>query len=145
MPISEKRLKMRLSIREEQLRDKEILALKLRDKVKGGYLPKTSKELADILKMVHEHAKAVGCAEECKEILEKLSEENPMPMEKYGVECSGNHSLTQPYMEKQASGDVVCRHCGAKFATVQVKDGVGLKDKSGEVPPKDSIERMMNI
>lgn len=145
MPISEDRLKKRLAIREEQAASRDFLAAKLRDKIRAGYLPKTAEELAGILKVVSEHAKHVGYAEECKEILEKLSEGQPMAMEKYGVECGGDHGITKPHMEKKASGEVVCRHCGARFADVQVKDGAAIKDEGTKPAPKDTIEKMLGI
>lgn len=143
MPISEDRLKKRLAIREEQAANKDFLAVKLREKIRLGWLPKTAEELAGVLRIVSEHAKHVGYVEECKEILEKLSEGNPMTMEKYGVQCNGDHGITKDYMEKKASGDTVCRHCGARFASVQVKDGVSMEDK--KAAPKDSIEKMLGI
>ena len=145
MPISEDRLKKRLAIREEQAANKDFLAVKLREKIKAGWLPQSKDELAGILRVVAEHAKHVGYVEECKEILEKLSEGNPMAMEKYGVQCSGDHGITKDYMEKKASGEVVCRHCGARFADVQVKDGMSMEDKKAQAAPKDSIERMLGI
>lgn len=145
VPISEDRLRKRLAIREEQAAARDILATKLREKVKAGYCPQTTQEFAGILRMVSDHAKHVGYAEECKDILEKLSEEKPMTIEKYGVECGGDHGITKPHMEKKASGEVVCRHCGARFADVQVKDGAALKDEGTKPAPKDSIEKMLGI
>lgn len=144
MPISEDRIKRRLAIREQQAADKDFLAVKLREKIKAGYIPQTREELAGVLRIVSEHAKHVGYAEECKEILEKLSEGQPM-MEKYGVECKGDHGITKPHMEKKASGEVVCRHCGARFADVQVKDGMSVEDKKAQAAPKDTIEKMLGI
>lgn len=145
MPISEERLKKRLAIREQQAADKDVLAVKLREKIKAGYIPQTKEEFAGVLRIVAEHAKHVGYAEECKEILEKMSEGQPMTMEKYGVECQGDHGITKPHMEKKASGEVVCRHCGARFADVQVKDGMSVEDKKAQTAPKDSIEKMLGI
>jgi hypothetical protein len=143
MPIQEHRLKMRHDIRMEQVQAKEIPVLKLRQKLTSGWMPSTKEELADILKMVHDHAKHLGYAEECKEIMEKLSEEAPMTMEKYGVECRNDHDPAKPYMEKLASGDVKCKHCGKKFGTVTVEDKVGVKDEvKGQ---KGTIERMLNM
>lgn len=145
--IQETRLKMRLAIRQDQASAKDAIMAKLRQKIQAGYLPKTSEEFAGILKLVTEYAKSVGYAEECQEILEKLSEETPMTMEKLGVECKGDHGLAKPYMEKTASGDVSCRFCGAKFTGVAVQDGLGMKDKVGGNPKeiKGSIEKMLNM
>lgn len=143
MTISEDRLKKRLAIREEQAANKDFLAVKIRERIKAGWIPQTREELAGVLRIVSEHAKHVGYVEECKEILEKMSEENPMTIEKYGVQCGGNHGITKDYMEKKASGEIVCRHCGARFADVQVKDGVSMEDK--KAAPKDTIEKMLNM
>jgi hypothetical protein len=147
MPVREERLKLRLAIRKEQLVPKDIVMTKLRDKITKGYLPTTPKELADLLKMVHEYGKSVGQLEECQEILEKLVEGTPMTMEKLGVECKGDHKPTNAYMEKKASGEVTCRHCGAKFADLHIAERVSMKEevKQGKKDAQDSIEKMLNI
>jgi len=147
MPIPEERLKIRLGIRKDQAAAKDVIMAKLRDKIQKGYLPKDGRELADVLKLVHDYGKSVGHVEECQEILEKLSEGTPMTMEKFGVECKGDHKPTLPHMEKKASGDIVCRHCGAKFADLNIAEKVSVKDevKQGKKDAKDSIEKMLNI
>lgn len=146
MPIGEDRLKKRIEIREQQVGDKDVLMCKLRAKIQAGYLPKTAEEFAGILKMVADHAKHVGFVEECKEILEKLSEEKPMTIEKLGVECNGDHSPAKGYMEKKASGDIQCRHCGAKFADLQIAEKATVKDevKQAKKDSRDAIDKMMN-
>ena len=145
--IQEERLKKRLEIRKEQMESGEVLMTKLRHEIKAGFVPQSAKQFADILKMVADYEKKVGCYEECKEILEKLSEEKPMTMEKLGVECQGNHLPTQPHMEKKASGDVQCKFCGAKFADVHVSDTASMKDqvKQSKADAKGAVERMLNM
>lgn len=148
MPISEKRVQMRLDIRKEQVEAKDILMCKLREKIHRGYVPGTKEEFAGVLGLVAEHAKLVGGMDECKEILEKLSEDKPMTMEKLGVECNGDHNPTLEYMEKKASGEVQCRHCGTKFASVVVNDEVKMADKTSAGKPqekKGDVERMFNV
>jgi len=101
MPIiKEDRLKKRLEIRKEQVELKDVILCKLRDKIKNGYIPKNAKEFADVLRIVSEYQKLVGAMEECQEILEKLTEEVPMTMEKFGVECQGDHGAGKDYMVK---------------------------------------------
>lgn len=146
MPIDERRVKIRLDIRTDQMQARETLMMKLRAKIQAGYLPATSAELADVLHLVTEYGKHVGRAEECKEILEKLSEEKLMVMEKLGVQCQGDHSPSKDYMVKTAS-DFVCRHCGSKFADLQIHDEVAMKAKLGG-PTQDmkgAVEKMLNI
>lgn len=145
--IQETRIKKRLEIRKEQMEATDILMCKLREEIKRGFVPITPKQFADILKMVSDHAKKVGQYEECKEILEKLSEDKPMTMEKTGVECSGNHALTNTYMEKKASGDIQCRHCGAKFADLNVADKTSVDDqaKQATASAKGAVEKMLGI
>jgi hypothetical protein len=147
MPISEDRLKKRLEIRRGQASAKDNLMAKLREKIMAGYIPKDAKEFADVLRMVADHAKHVGYEEECKDILEKLSEEKPMPIEKVGVECSGDHSPAKGYMEKKASGDIQCRFCGAKFADLNVQEKTTIKDeiKQAKGDGRDAIEKMLNM
>ena len=148
MPISEKRVHARLEIRKEQVEAKDILMCKLRDKVQKGYLPKTTDEFAGVLRLVAEYEKLVGGMEECQEILEKLSEGKPVTMEKFGVECNGDHDPKHSYMEKKASGEVQCRHCGQKFASVVVNDGMKVEDKATPGKPqekKGDVERMFNV
>lgn len=144
--ISEDRLRKRLEVREHQAGNLDGLMCKLREKIKTGFLPKTAEEFAGILKMVSDHAKSAGCAEECKDILDKLSEEKPM-MEKVGVECNGDHSPAKGYMEKKASGDIQCRFCGAKFADLNVADKTTVKEESKQAKKdgKDAIEKMLNM
>ena len=115
----------------------------LRDKVRKGYCPKTAQEFADILNEVTQYAKAVGREEECKEILEKLSEN--VPMEKLGVECQGNHNPTQGYMEKQASGDLRCRFCGQTFTAVHIHEKLSMTDqaKKAKTDAKGAVEKML--
>lgn len=148
MPISEERVKMRLEIRREQVEAKDVLMCKLRDKIKNGYVPTKPEEFAGVLRLVSEYEKLVGGMEECQEILGKLSEEKPMTMEKFGVECNNEHNPTAPHMEKKASGEVQCRHCGKKFASINVDDGAELKDSvstSPKKPTKGDMERMFNM
>lgn len=147
MPISEERLRTRLGIRKDQLAARDVVMCKLRDKIQKGHLPSTPKELADLLKMAHEYGRLAGQVDECQEILEKLSEGVPMTMEKFGVECKGDHHPKLAHMEKRAGGDVVCRHCGAKFADLHVAEKVAVEDKVGGArkDAKDSVERMLNM
>lgn len=147
MPISEKRIKMRLEIRTEQVQAKDIVMCKLLEKIRKGYVPKTKEEFAGVLGLVAAHAKLVGGMEECQEILEKLSEEKPMTMEKFGVECNNDHNPTHKYMEKKASGKVQCRHCGRSFDSLAVDDDVKMTEKTSAGKPqekKGDVERMFN-
>lgn len=135
-------LKKRAEIRKEQMEAVEILMTKLRAEVQKGWIPQTKEEFAGVLKLVQDYGRKVGCYEETKDILEKM----PM-MEKVGVECKGNHEPTNSYMEKQASGDIKCRFCGSKFADVQVKDGVSMKDqiKQAGSDAKGAVEKMFGM
>lgn len=92
-----------------------------------------------------DYYKKVGRYEECQEILEKLSEEKPMTMEKLGVECNGDHSPSKGYMEKKASGDIQCHHCGASFADLNVTDKTSMKDqtKQAKADAKGAVEKML--
>lgn len=146
MPIQEDRLKKRLEIRASQVADKDVLMVKLREKIKGGFLPSTPEQFADILKMVSEYGRHLGYVEECREILEKLSEEGPA-MEKYGVECKGDHNPSKGYMEKKAGGDVVCRHCGARFGEVHLHEKQAIREdvRQAKADAKGSIEKMLNM
>jgi uncharacterized Zn-finger protein len=145
--IQETRLEKRLLIRKEQMEAGEILMVKLRAEVQRGFVPTDKKQFADILKMVSDYYKRVGCYEECKDILEKLSEEKPMAMEKVGVECNGNHAPTNSYMEKKASGEVQCRHCGAKFADLNISDKASMAEqtKQSRSDAKGAVEKMLGI
>lgn len=145
--IQETRLQKRLEIRKEQMEAKDVLMCKLRAEIKRGFIPVSPQQFADILKMVSDHSKKVGQYEECKEILEKLSEENPMAMEKVGVECSGNHAPTNSYMEKKASGEVQCRHCGAKFADLNIADKTSMTEqmKQSKADAKGAVEKMLGM
>lgn len=150
MPISENRLKARLEIRKDQVEQRDVMMCKLRNKIQKGYVPTSPKEFASVLQMVSDYQKHVGCMEECQDILKKLvqpvpevpqpakaAKEEPMTMEKYGVECQKNHDLNQPYMEKTASGDaVICKHCGARLDLVKVSDEVNMTAKTGSEKPK---------
>jgi ribosomal protein L34E len=143
--IQETRLKKRLEIRKEQMETGEHLMLKLRNDVAAGFVPTDKKQFADILKMVTDYAKRVGHYEECKDILEKLSEEKPMGMEKVGVECNGNHAPTNTYMEKKASGEVQCRHCGARFGDLNIADKASMSEqtKQAKTEAKGAVEQML--
>jgi hypothetical protein len=145
--IQEARLEERLRIRKEQMEAGEILMCKLRAEVQRGFVPTDKKQFADILKMVTDYAKRVGYYEECKDILEKLSEEKPMGMEKLGVECNGDHKLTNAYMEKKASGDIQCRHCGARFGDLNVSDKTSMTEqtKQAKADAKGAVEKMLGI
>lgn len=158
MPISEDRLKKRLTIREDLAAAKDGLMVKLREKIKAGYLPKDAKEFSDVLKMAMDYGKDIGRAEEVKEILEKLSEENPQPlpkplegahamMEKVGVECKNDHNPAQPHMVKQASGDTRCIHCGANFGNVAIQDKTAVQDatKTATKQAKSSVAQMFGV
>jgi hypothetical protein len=158
MPISEERLLKRKQIREDISAAKDGLMVKLREKIQKGFLPKDAKEFADILKLAVDYGKDVGRAEEVKDILETLSEANPQPlpkplegahamMEKVGVQCMGNHQPTQTYMEKQASGDVKCVHCGQTFGHLTVQDKTGVQDatKMATKQAKSSIADMFGV
>ncbi len=121
---------------------------KLRDKIKKGYVPSKPEEFAGVLRLVSEYEKLVGGMEECQEILDKLSEEKPMTMEKFGVECNNEHNPTSPHMEKKASGEVQCRHCGKKFSSINVADETKLDEKVGtepKKPTKGDVEKMFNM
>lgn len=124
MIVQVDRLKLRLAILDEQMKAREGLMCKLKDKIQKGYVPSDAKEFADVLRMVQEYGRLVGRHEDCQEIIDRLAE---APMEKFGVECQNDHSPSKSYMEKQAAGGYACRHCGKHFDEVKVADQTGVK------------------
>lgn len=143
MLISADRIKKRAEVRDQQVSSKDAIFCKLRDKIRSGYAPKTPEELAGVLKLAAEYYKLVGAADECHDIIEKLAEEEPM--EKYGVECNGKHSLSDPCMEKTADGEEAqCKSCGFKVSLVKLGDEVKASDKADN-PSQQSIEKMFGV
>lgn len=123
-------LKKRTDIRRDEMQALEPMMTKLRADIQKGYCPQTPKEFADWLSLAVKYGKKVGTHEECKDILEKTGgklEAQPM-MEKTGVECQGKHLPDEGNMVKIGS-DLKCRHCGQKFAAVEVQDKAGMKDQ----------------
>lgn len=154
---------MRRNIRKEQVEAKDVLMAKLRDKIVRGFVPESPQQFADILKFAAEYYKLVGALEECDEILAKLAEADPpvpivlpeilaekkesiMAMEKLGVECNADHNPAKAYMEKQASGDLKCRHCGQRFAPVEIQEKVGMQESIAKPQAKkDAIDKMLGL
>lgn len=51
-------------------------------------------------------------------------------MEKYGVACGCKTGCPDPNtMTKLADGSRQCGHCGAKYASLNLKDSVKMKDR----------------
>ncbi len=144
-------LAKRLEIRKDQMTAPEALMTKIRADIQAGWLPRTSKELGDLLKLVHTYGKKVGMYEECKDIKDKMGSSEPkeagVTMEKLGVQCNGNHLPDGGNLDKKASGDLQCRYCGAKFAAVHTADSFAMKDqvKKAGTDAKGAVEKMLGI